>query len=89
MHTSYVTLSLFLGGVSIGVLGQFINYLSIPREQRTFTRRVALVLVLIALFLSATAAYQAALDWSALPKSSEGLRSGQLWNDGGIPAIVK
>jgi hypothetical protein len=89
MHTSYLTLSLFLGGVSIAVLAQWLNYASIPREQRTCSRKFALGLMIIALLLSATAAYQAAVDWSALPESSKGLRSGQLWNDGGIPAVVR
>lgn len=88
MHTSYLTLSLFLGGFFFAVLGQGINYVSTPREQRTCTRKVAFSLVFLALLLSAGAAWRAAIDWSALPKSSEGLRSGQLWNDGGLCVIV-
>lgn len=28
-----------------------------------------------------------AVDFSSLPKSPDDVRSGQLWNDGGIPAI--
>ena len=89
MHTSYLTLCLFLGGVVIALSAQIINYLSTALEQRTCKRKLALGLGLAAVLVTATAAYMAAINWSALPTSSAGLRSGQLWNDGGVPAIVK
>jgi hypothetical protein len=29
------------------------------------------------------------IDWSALPKSPNALRHGQIWNNGGVPVIVQ
>jgi Na+/proline symporter len=88
MHTSYVIFWLFWGAVILAALAQCVSYWSIASEQRTHRRKFALALGLVAVLLSAIAGYMAAIDWSELPKSPEGLRSGRLFNDGGIPAIV-
>ena len=89
MHTSYLTLWVFFAGVFIALAAQVTSYASTALEQRTCKRKLALGLGLAAVLVTATAAYMAAINWSALPTSAEGLQTGQLWNDGGIPAIVK
>ena len=89
MKTSIVTFFLFWGAVILAAAAQIVNYSCTPNEQRTWRRKFALGLGLIATLLSAIAGYQAAIDWGSLPKSYEGLKPGQLWDNGGIPAIVK
>ncbi len=89
MHTSNLLLFLFFAAVVIAALAQIMSYLSTDRGQRTRKRHLTLALGLTAVVLSAVSGYTAAVDWAALPKSPEGLRSGQLWNDGGIPAIAQ
>jgi hypothetical protein len=86
MHTSNALSFLFWGAVFVAMAAQIVSYCS---NRRTPGRTVALVLGLLAAILSGAAGWQADTDWGALPKSPEGLRSGQLWNDGGIPAIAQ
>ena len=89
MHTSNLTFCLFFGAVILSVFGQFTSYFSTPCEQRTGGRKLALTLVVFAAILSAAAGWKASIDWGALPKSPSGLQPGELWDDGGIPVIVK
>jgi hypothetical protein len=89
MHTSNLVFYLFFAAVAVAALAQLMNYFSIAREQRTRRRQLGLALGLTAVILSAVSGYMAAIDWAALPTSPDGLRPGQLWDDGGIPAIVR
>jgi hypothetical protein len=89
VHTSDATFYLFWGAVLIAVTAQFANYWSAAKEQRTRKRKIALTLGVVAVILGAIAAYRAAIDWSHLPRSPEALQAGQLYNNGGIPAIVQ
>jgi hypothetical protein len=89
MHTSNLLFGMFWGAVIIAMAAQVLNYLNIPSDQRTRERKAALALGLLAAILGAVTGFLAATDWGALPTSYEGLRPGQLWNDGGIPAIVQ
>lgn len=73
----------------MAAMAQLTNYLSTPKQHRTRGRKVALGLGILAVILSGIAGYRAAIDWASLPTSAAGLGAGQLWNDGGIPAIVK
>jgi hypothetical protein len=88
MHTSYLTFSVFWIAIGASALAQIINYFSTPAESRTCRRKIALWIGLTAVALSGTAGYMAAINWSELPKSSVGLRPGQLYNNGGFPTIV-
>ena len=88
MHTSNATFYLFWGAVILSAAAQLFNYWSTAIEQRTCKRKLALGIGLTAVCLGAIAGYRAAIDWSALPHSNRGLRSGQLYNNGGEPAIV-
>ncbi len=88
MHTSNALFCLFLAALVVTASAQVMNYLCIDPCQRTTKRKFALCLGLIAIVLSGVSGYKLAVDWSELPNSPEGLRSGELWNDGGIPAIV-
>jgi hypothetical protein len=85
MHTSYLTLFLFLGGLVGAAVVQIVNY---SISDQTGMRKLALGVGLVAVLLTGLGGYRASIDWSALPTSSEGLQRGQLWNDGGIPAIT-
>jgi hypothetical protein len=91
VHTSPLTYWLFIGGIAFAALGQIANYvLAITTAQpRLCWRTFALALGFMAIGLAASAGYRASIDWSTLPTSSAGLRAGQLWDDGGIPAIVE
>ncbi len=89
MHTSKLVLFLFLAAFVLTALAQVMNYLSIDRASRTPRRKAALALGLAGVIVAAVSGYLAAVDWAALPKSPDGLRAGQLWNDGGIPAIAQ
>jgi hypothetical protein len=81
---------LFLGGVAVSAVAQLVNYILaiIPAKPRPLWRTFALALGLGGLGLATAGAWRAAIDWSSLPTSPEGLQRGQLWNDGGIPAIA-
>jgi hypothetical protein len=88
MHTSYPTFFLFWTAIVAAALAQSANYLSAAKRERTPMRKIGFGLGLTAALLSAIAGYRAAINWATLPTSPEGLRDGQLWDDGGIPAIV-
>lgn len=88
MHTSLLTVVLFWGALAFAVAAQSLNYFSTPRAQRSLAKRLALTTRFLAAVLSAIAGYRAAIDWDHLPMSSDGLKRGQLWNNGGEPAIV-
>ncbi len=87
MHTDNSTFTLFLIWLAVALVAQASNYWSIPQQQRTPRRMIALLLGVFAVGFGAATAWRASVDWSKLPTSSVGLRSGQLWNDGGVPAI--
>ncbi len=92
MHTSALTYGLFISGIIFASLAQLMNYyLAVfPAQSRVVLwRSVVLVLGLMGIGLAGCAAYRASIDWAALPTSPENLSPGQLWDDGGIPAIVK
>jgi hypothetical protein len=42
---------------------------------------------LVATLLAGGAAFWGAVDWNSLPLSGEGLNAGELYDNGGIPAI--
>jgi hypothetical protein len=87
MHTSCVTLGLFWGAVAFAFGAQVLNYYSLDKNQRRGNRKLALGLGLIAI-ASGIAGWRASIDWATLPMSDEGLTKGQVWNNGGIPAIA-
>lgn len=89
MHTSSLTYSLFVGGIISACLSQLLNFL-VPalKRPRPALRAVALTLGLSGIMLASLAAYRASIDWTTLPTSLEGLRPGQLWNNGGVPSIA-
>lgn len=89
MHSSYPLFILFLAVPILAGVGQVLNFVSIERSQRTFARKLALALGVSAILLAAVSGYLAAIDWTRLPKSPDGLSHGQLWDDGGLPAIVE
>ena len=89
MHTSKFVLFLFLAAACLAVLTQILNYHSIEPNNRTVKRKAALVSGIAAIIISAVSGYMAAVDWAALPKSPDGLQRGQLWNNGGLPAITE
>jgi hypothetical protein len=88
MFTSDLTFFLFWAAITAAALGQITNYLGTPEGQRTPMRRIGFGLGLAAALLSGIAGYRAAINWETLPKSPEGLLDGQLWDDGGVPAIM-
>jgi hypothetical protein len=76
---------MFWSGVVLASIGQIVYYVSTKKDQQAPGRTFALCLALAALVLSAAAAKLAVEDWSKLPKSSVGLRPGQLYNNDGLP----
>ena len=88
MRTSYVTLCLFWGAVVFAFGAQVLNFYSLEPSQRRGKRKIALGLGLAAVIASGVAGWRANIDWAALPMSDEGLKKGQLWNNGGIPALA-
>jgi hypothetical protein len=72
-------------------LTQVINYIFTIRSTKVslLCRTFVLLLGLSGIILAALAGYRASIDWSKLPQSPNGLHPGQLWDDGGIPAIVE
>ena len=89
MRTSYVTLCLFWGAVFLAILSQIGNYWSTPKANRTALRKGALALALCAAVCSGVAGWRASIDWASLPDNDGGLAPGQIWNNGGVPAIVR
>lgn len=89
MHTSKLVLEMFLAAAVWAIITQAPNFFSIEPGQRTAWRWAAVVSGISAVILSTASAYMAAVDWATLPKSPAGLSPGQLWNDGGLPAIVQ
>ena len=88
MHTSWTIFILFWVGVGLGAISQVCNYRSTfcnNRRMRTWGFWLGLSGTLIA----GGAAFTAAINWNTLPLSSQGLRPGQLYDDGGVPAIVE
>jgi hypothetical protein len=88
MHTSRLTAILFVVAIAFAALAQVTNYCGTPIGQRTFLQKIALLTGIAAVVLSGIAGWWADTDWATLPGSPEGLSPGQLWDDGGIPAIV-
>jgi hypothetical protein len=75
--------------------GRFVEW--VQRQRRAF-RALTLGVFVIANFLvfdqdqrdlRALRISPKSIDWGALPKSLEGLRPGQLWNNRGVPSIVQ
>lgn len=91
MHTSSLTYALFLIGIMLAAAAQIFNYLIaiIKPGPRPILRTITLITGLSGIGAASLAGYRASIDWSTLPSSPEGLRPGQLWNNGGIPAIVQ
>lgn len=89
MHTSWPIFILWLCGVAFAASSQTVNYFSTPRKDRTRLRHLGFGLGILATILAGTAAWKAATDWSALPMTTEGLSVGELWDDGGVPAIME
>jgi hypothetical protein len=89
VHTSNLVFFLFLAATALAVVAQIMNYLCIDSGQRTGRRKIALAAGIAAVVMGAASGYMAAVDWAALPKSPEGLRPGQLFDNGGVPEIVK
>jgi hypothetical protein len=89
MHTSITAICMFWGAVGLAFGSQLANYRSTAKEQRTIMRKCALGLGLSAVILSGVAGWRASVDWGSLPRSSEGLRPGQLFLNGGFPNVVE
>jgi hypothetical protein len=96
VHTSAWTFVVFWAGVVITLASQVIP-LCRPVIARvgpklipvgSWALKLAPVAGIVGTLFLAAAAWMADTDWSRLPLSSAGLHQGQLWNDGGIPAIA-
>ena len=91
MHIIWMYSKVFFWlGVGLAAAGQICNYVSSqgvlrPRLLRTFGFAFGITGTLVA----AMTAYSVAINWKTLPTSPDGLDVGQLWNNGGMPVIVR
>ncbi len=101
MHTSWWIFVMWLCGVFLGVVGQTCNYLSTlttrprwcPSQLPSITgqqlRMWGFCLGVSATLIAGLAAFQAAIDWRTLPMTTENLKPGQLWDDGGVVVVIE
>jgi hypothetical protein len=88
MHTSWLVFGMWLASIGFAIVAQTANYLSSTRKDLTCLRHWGFGLGVLATLLAGGAAFKAAIDWSALPIDGN-LRPGQLYDNGGEPAIVE
>jgi hypothetical protein len=85
MHTSQIIKYLFFAAIGLALLGQVVMYVS-TFLKRPYLSHIGFVLSLTAVIVSGIVGWQADTDWAHLPTSDAGLKSGQLWSDGGVIA---
>jgi hypothetical protein len=88
MHTSWTLFTLFWIGVGLGVASQVCNYRSTFGNRMTL-RKVGFWLGISGTVIAGGTAFTAAIKWNTLPLSGEGLKAGELYDNGGIAAIVE
>ena len=87
MHTSWPIFALFWIGVVLGLASQVCNYLGGNNRR---VRTCGFWLGFLGTVIASGTAFKAAINWGDLPLSGEGLRPGELFdNGGGFPNIVE
>lgn len=101
MHTSWWIFALWLCGIFLGIVAQSCNYLSsltkrpgwcpsfLPSITRQHLRTCGFGLGVLATLIAGLTAFKAAIDWRILPMTEEGMEPGQLWDDGGVVAVIE
>jgi len=101
MHTSWWIFDCWLLGIFLGIVAQICNYLSILKIRPKWCPSLLLKITgqklrmwgfclgVVATLTAGLAAYQAAIDWRTLPMITDGLKPGQLWDDGGVVVVIE